>query len=263
MTFWRFLLAQAISLKLHIAFACVEVLVLFYFCILRQSHGAQGMAVDGRPFWMDSGSPGATSEVGAVAVGERSCPTSTSGSFRALATTQKCQRSATSRPQTQDESRHRTRDGSHEGVQTRESVGGDLRSPRGIGGSGGEAHQRAGHGAGEGTSFPGRGSGASREIGGQAIQVPRDFQHSPRVTSDCTPANGQFVAVRARCFGEGVDSSQVSCLGGSDHSPCCEETSGLTASIVFGRIPLMPCHVPNGRVLLRPISTWAIVFFST
>ena len=101
--------------------------------------------------------------------------------------------------------------------------------------SGGEAHQRAGHGAGQGTSFSGRSSGASRETGGRAIQVPRDPRHAPWDTSDCTPANGQFVAVRARCFGEGVDSSQVSCLGGSDHSPCCEETSGLTASIVASR----------------------------
>ena len=59
------ILARTISLKHHIAFACVEVLGLFYFCILRQSHfhGAQRMAVDGRPIWMDSGAPGATSEV--------------------------------------------------------------------------------------------------------------------------------------------------------------------------------------------------------
>ena len=64
---------------------------------------------------------------------------------------------------------------------------------------------------------------------------PGDPRHAPWDTSDCTPANGQFVAVRARCFGEGIDSSQVSCLGGSDHSPCCEETNGLTASIVASR----------------------------
>ena len=67
------------------------------------------------------------------------------------------------------------------------------------------------------------------------FQVPRDPRHSPRVTSDRAPANGQFVAVRTRCFGEGVDGSQVCRLGGSDHSPCCEETSGLTASIVASR----------------------------
>ena len=97
---------------------------------------------------------------------------------------------------------------------------------------GGEAPQRAGHGTGEGKSFSGGGSGASREISGRAIQVPRNPRHSPRVTSDRAPTNGQFVAVRARCFGERVDSSQVHHLGGSVHSPSCEETSGLKADIV-------------------------------
>ena len=57
----------------------------------------------------------------------------------------------------------------------------------------------------------------------------------PRVTSDRAPTNGQFVAVRARCFGERVDSSQVHHLGGSVHSPSCEETSGLKANIVASR----------------------------
>ena len=46
---------------------------------------------------------------------------------------------------------------------------------------------------------------------------PRDPRHSPRVTSDRAPANGRFVAVRARCFGQGVDASQVYHFGGSDH----------------------------------------------
>ena len=62
-----------------------------------------------------------------------------------------------------------------------------------------------------------------------------------RDTSDHVPVNGQFVAVRARCFGEGVDGSQDCRLGGTDHSPCCEETS----RDAHGWIPLMPCHVPN------------------
>ena len=66
--------------------------------------------------------------------------------------------------------------------------------------------------------------------------MPRDPRHSPWDTSDRAPANGQFVAVRARCLGEGVDGSQVGCLGGSDHSPCCEETSGLMASIVASKL---------------------------
>ena len=53
------------------------------------------MAVDGRPFRMDSGSPGTTSEVRAMAIGQRSSPNrSTRGSFRALETTQECQKGA-------------------------------------------------------------------------------------------------------------------------------------------------------------------------
>ena len=55
--------------------------------------------------------------------------------------------------------------------------------------------------AGEGISFSGGGSGASREIGGRAIQMPPDPRRAPGDTSDRAPANGEFVAVRARCTG--------------------------------------------------------------
>ena len=81
-------------------------------------------------------------------------------------------------------------------------------------------------------------------------QVPRDPRHSPRVTSDRAPTNGQFVAVRARCFGERVDSSQVHHLGGSQtiHPAVKKQAVSRQASSrrdTHGRIPLMPCHVPN------------------
>ena len=93
---WFHILAQDNSLLSRV--------LRFWFCrILRQSHfhGAQGMAVGGRPFRMDSDSLGTTSEVSTVAIGQRSSPIRpTRGSSRALETTKECKRRATSSPQT-------------------------------------------------------------------------------------------------------------------------------------------------------------------
>ena len=159
-----------------------------------------------------AGSPGATSEVSAVAIGQRS---STSGSFRALATTQKCHRSATSWPQTHDESRHRARDGSHEGVQTRESIGGDGRSPR------------ASRGASESWTRSGR---RNKFLWSKLRSVSRDWWTSnpgaPRPTT---------------CSRDVLEDQTI-------HLVVKKQAVSRQASSrrdALGRIPLMPCHVPN------------------
>ena len=213
--------AQGHFLKQHIAFTCVEVLVFFPLCILPVSVELSWCARDGSRW------------------------TSLLDGFRFSGTT--------SYVSAQDQSRRRTRDGSHEGVQTRKSVGGDGRSPR--------ASRGRFEGSLEGTFCGGRNRRVSQvhlESGSESWtrswrrnkflwwrlrSVSRDWWTSQRPptfsTSDRAPANGQFVAVRARCFGEGVDGSQVCRLGGSDHSPCCEETAESIFSIVFWARPIL------------------------
>ena len=132
-------------------------------------------------------------------------------------------------PQTAGQSRCCTRDGSHEGVQTRKSVGGDgdlqglvvdvLKADLAMAASK-EPSVEVEIGA---ISSPGRKgaskswtrSGRGKEFYWWRLRsVSRDQWTSNRgawrpltlfrVRSDRAPTNGQFVAVRARCFGERV-----------------------------------------------------------
>ena len=227
------------------------------------------MAVGGRPFRMDSGSPGATSEVSAVAIGQRSSPRSTSGSFRALETTKECTRRATSSPKTPGQSRCRTRDGSLEGVQTRKSVGGDGGSPRASRGrfegrfgkgqgsfeeticegrnrrvsqvhlEGGEAHHRAGHGAGEGKSF-------SRDWWTSNPETP-DTLPGSQVTAlqqmvNLLQSERDALAKELTAARSTISEDQTSHPAVKKQAVSRQASSRRDA---HGRIPLMPCRVPN------------------
>ena len=87
--------------------------------------------------------------------------------------------------------------------------------------------------------FNDRGPGASQEVVGSTIARPDSTTRS-RVTGDVTPADGQHVAGRTRCFGAGVE---------DDVHPVTKKQAVARQVSSFRDphvpVPLMPRHVPD------------------